>query len=172
MKRLSLGQITNLAEIIGAFAIVASLIFVGLQIRQNTDQAEASSYQTGMQFITLLSDFTATPASADLMIRGMNDFDGLSQIEKAQYDSKMANLINAFALAQQRYLQGTLSANEYTGYEHVIASLLLTPGVKQWWDVVAYTYPKRFQLLFKDILRRYPDEVPFSEYYKYEHKEQ
>ena len=170
MKRLSLSEVTGIAEIVGSIGIIVSLIFVGLQVRQNTSQVEAASYQTGMQFITLLHDFTATTESAELMIRGFDDFDSLSRIDKAKFDTKMANLVNAFALAQQRNFQGTLSAEEFDGYERTMARVFLSPGVKQWWDVTAFAYPKRFQVLFKEILRQYPNEVPVSDYYKYDHK--
>ena len=100
MKRLSLGQITNIAEIVGTVAIVVSLILVGLQIRQNTNQIEATSFQTGLRFIQTLDDLTATRESAELVIKGLNDFDALSQIDKALFDSKLTDLFNDFFIAR------------------------------------------------------------------------
>ena len=42
---MSLEQASSLAQIISALAVFASLIFVGLQIRQNTDAVRAASSQ-------------------------------------------------------------------------------------------------------------------------------
>jgi hypothetical protein len=167
MKRLSLSEVTGVAEIVGAIAIVLSLIFVGLQIRQNTNQIEAASFQTGLHFIQSVNDLTATPESADLIIRGMNDFEALSQIDKARFDSKLANLTNDFLVARQFYLQGSLSADEFAGFDRVMAQMLRAPGAAQWWAIVKRTFPQKYQDLFDDIVRRHPDVEPWSEYYKY-----
>ena len=43
-----LDRVHKIAEIVAAFAIVGSLIFVGLQLRQNTDAMQSSSAQTGL----------------------------------------------------------------------------------------------------------------------------
>jgi hypothetical protein len=167
MKRLSLGEITNLAEIIGTVAIVVSLIFVGLQIRQNTDQIAVASYQTGLRFIHSINELTATPESADLVIRGLNDFDALSQIDKAQFDSKLADLTNDFFAARQLFLQGSLSAEEFAGFERVMAQMLRSPGAVQWWATTGNVFPQQYQDSLEDVIRRYPEAEPWSEYYEY-----
>ena len=51
MKKLTLSQWTSIAEIIGMLAVVVSLIFVGLEIRQNTNQARTEGLETGTDFI-------------------------------------------------------------------------------------------------------------------------
>jgi len=170
MKRLSLGEITNIAEIVGTFAIVVSLIFVGLQIRQNANQMEATSYQTGLRFIQTLDDLTATQESADLVIKGLNDFDALSQIDKALFDSKLTDLCNDFFIARQLYLQGTLSAEEFADFDRIMAQILRSPGAVQWFATVRNAFPQRYQDLLDNIIGRHPNVQPWSEYYEYKHR--
>ncbi len=86
MKRLSLSEITGIAEIIGSIAIVVSLIFVGLQIRQNTRQVETSSIQAGLAYVESINNLTANPETAEVVMKGVNDFNSLSPIEKARFD--------------------------------------------------------------------------------------
>jgi hypothetical protein len=167
MKRLSLGEITNLAEIIGTVAIIVSLIFVGLQIRQNTNQIAAASYQTGLRFIHSINELTATPESADLVIRGLNDFDALSQVDKAQFDSKLADLTNDFFVARQLYLQGSLSGEEFADFERVMAQMLRSPGAAQWWATTRHVFPQEYRNSFEDVIRRHPDVEPWSDFYEY-----
>lgn len=45
MKKPTLGDLANLAEIIGAIAIVISLIYVGQELRANTAAVKAASLQ-------------------------------------------------------------------------------------------------------------------------------
>lgn len=167
MKRLSLSEITAIAEIVGSIGIIVSLIFVGFQVRQNTNQVEAASYQTGLRFIQSVNDLTATPESADLVIRGLNDFDAMSQIDKAQFDSKLADVTNDFLVARRFYLQGNLSADEFAGFDRVMAQMLRSPGAEQWWSTVKSVFPQQYQKLFDDVVRRHPNVQPWSEYYKY-----
>ena len=42
--KLKLSEMSNIAEIVGAFAIVVSLVYVGVQITQNTKGIRAQSY--------------------------------------------------------------------------------------------------------------------------------
>jgi len=43
---MSLGDLPNLGQIIGAIAVVVSLIYVALQIRQNTNAVRAATSQS------------------------------------------------------------------------------------------------------------------------------
>ena len=110
---------------------------------------------------------TATPESADLVIRGLNDFDALSQIDKAQFDSKLADLTNDFFVARQLYLQGSLSAEEFAGFERVMAQMLRSPGAVQWWAATGHVFPRQYQNSLDDVISRHPDIRPWSEYYEY-----
>jgi len=46
MKKLKLTQFSELAQIISAFALVVSLIYVGVLIKQNTKATQASMRQS------------------------------------------------------------------------------------------------------------------------------
>jgi hypothetical protein len=45
MRRLTLGEWASIAEIVSAVAVVISLIYVGYQINQNTEEVRASNRQ-------------------------------------------------------------------------------------------------------------------------------
>jgi len=52
VKRIDLGDIGNVAETIAAIAVIISLIYLGVQINQNTNAIRASSYQSVADNIT------------------------------------------------------------------------------------------------------------------------
>ena len=71
------------AEIVGIVAIVASLIFVGLQLKQSQDIALAASYQA--RTTTLAEAFSARAANtqalaAELRIQGINPEDEVTRL--------------------------------------------------------------------------------------------
>ncbi len=48
METITLEQMSYIAEILGVIAVIASLIYVGIQLRQNTESIEAASRQAAL----------------------------------------------------------------------------------------------------------------------------
>ena len=63
---------------IAAFAVVVSLLYVGYQVRENTNQIDAASLESGTDFIRGLNNLTTSEDSAKLVLAGLSDFDALS----------------------------------------------------------------------------------------------
>lgn len=86
MKKPSLGELANLAEIVGAIAIVISLIYVGQELKANTAAVKAASLQSithsssvNMLAVVENSDF------ADIRLRGDQDPMQLSEADRLRY---------------------------------------------------------------------------------------
>ena len=167
MKRLSLSEITGIAEIIGSIAIVVSLIFVGLQVRQNTSQIAANSVGTGLSFFEATNNLTTNPETVDVVLNGLNDFDGLSTSEKAEFDGLMFNVMTKFFMARQFYLQGTVTEADYASYEDTLARIVRSPGAMTWWAHAKHVMAPDGRAVIDDIIRRYADIEPTSSYYKF-----
>ena len=172
MKRLSLSEITGIAEVIGAIAIVVSLIFVGLQIRQNTNQIQANSVQVGLAFVEAENNLFANPESAEMALKGINNFNDLSPLEQARFDAMLGNVMTKFFMARQYYLQGSLSKLDYDSYEYTFTSLMRSPGTEDWWGRTKHMNPKFVQEVIDDMIQRYRDVTPYSEYLKFKRKKQ
>ena len=170
MKRLSLSEITGIAEVIGAIAIVVSLIFVGLQIRQNTNQIRANSVQVGLAYVEAQNNLMTNPETAELVMKGLSDFDALSPLQKARFDAMLGNVMTKFFMARQYYLQRSLPKADFESYEDAFASLLRSPGVEDWWSRTKNQNPKFVQEVIDEIIRRHHDLKPYTEYLKFEHK--
>ena len=73
------------AEIIGIAAIVASLAFVGMELRQNTAAVQSSNLQSAtdgsQEYLLLLA---SNPELSDLYDRAAADWDSLTAAEKRQ----------------------------------------------------------------------------------------
>ena len=94
MKK-KLKEIALVAEIISAFAVVAGLIFVGLEIRQSTDQAalntralEVAAYQDLIgQIIDINRDVINDAKLMDIIQRGQaNEIDPSDQVGSGRFN--------------------------------------------------------------------------------------
>jgi hypothetical protein len=82
-----LEKIHKVSEIVAAFAIVGSLIFVGLQLGQNTQAVEAQEDDSAYaSWFTLNQMVVSTPDFADILVRGQSGgLEVLSQAENIRF---------------------------------------------------------------------------------------
>ena len=82
-----------IAELAGAVGVIASLFYLGSQIRQNTRSVRASSYHA---VITNLSNLSAAIGHdapvADLFVQGQSDLQALSPTEQRQFGFLVVSL--------------------------------------------------------------------------------
>jgi hypothetical protein len=91
---MSLDQWSNLAQIVGSVGVILSLIFVGLQIRQNTSELQRNEHNSTMAQWTVIRMAIATNRDmAELMtagLRGSNAIDAADQLRLEQMLSEYA----------------------------------------------------------------------------------
>ena len=85
MKR-SLQDWTNLAEIIGTIAIIVSLIFVGLQVSDNTREMRSTAAHNATQsLLNWYVEIATNPQATRVFRLGMSDPTALPPDEALQY---------------------------------------------------------------------------------------
>jgi hypothetical protein len=80
---MKLSEWANVAEIIGGAAIIASLIFVGLEVRENTQVIKLTSDRAlDQQNLVLNTAVAESHDLAEILVKGESDRDNLSAQEK------------------------------------------------------------------------------------------
>ena len=80
---MALEQYAYLADIIAAIAVIASLIYLARELRQNTNAIRVSSSDNFVEFNFKLNSAVAMNREfAELWMKGMSDFDSLDAVEK------------------------------------------------------------------------------------------
>ena len=83
MRKLTLSEWANIAEILGSAVVVLSLIFIGLELRQNTNALYTNSWQQVIDKMIDLDISEATDqALGKVMIEGEANPDALSDEER------------------------------------------------------------------------------------------
>jgi hypothetical protein len=129
-------------EIVAAFAVVLSLIYLAAQIRTNTRQVDElirSQRQTSLNEVgTRFTNFRTLVANnrdlASVWQRGRQDYGSLDEIEKERFDLLMIEFLWGWGMIFLYRQQNTID-NEV--FELTLANLpgyVLHPGVRQWWE--------------------------------------
>ncbi len=146
METLTLEQIYFIGQTISALAVVLSLIYVGLQIKQNTtatQTASAQAYVTADNEIVGL--INSSPVLADILHQGAN---GLSSLKGGDLIRFMAFHESAFISFQSFHLQwqrGALDDSLWLTYKQAFLELLQQKGQQEWWERRRHWFNQEFQ---------------------------
>ena len=149
---MTLDNLGNVGEIVGAIAVVASLIYLALQIRQNTSALRSAAYRDATASAAEVNALLANNSDlATLFARGTLDFDRLNPIEKMQVGAVLGTLCGMYQELSYQYSQGHLDPDFWLGFESGLTALFQLPGVREWWPDRARLFSSDFQLLVSRV---------------------
>jgi hypothetical protein len=163
---MTLEDLYFIASIIAAFSVVVSLIFVGLQVRQNTAATRVAAAQAvHSNFAAWYASLQNNPELLGISIKGVKEYKALSEIEKAQFIALFMAFSSHSQDAFYKWRDGSLSPELWRGWEFVSMNLYSTAGGKAFWRERGYMFGESFQnFINDDLLKRnaHPGAKPFG----------
>ncbi len=114
----------------GQVAVVVSLIYVGVQVRQDTAAIQASTSQDVYeenQEVGLL--VMASAEMAAILLQADQDVAALSPIHSIRYGRWLNVTLNLYEAVHANALQGTMEAGMAAGWLDDMSELRCTPGM-------------------------------------------
>ena len=129
-------ELGAIGELVGGIAVIGSLIFVGLQVRQSNEMAKAEVMRAYIHAYNdqILSPI-ADPDRVQLYRDGLNNFDALDRNSQAAFHSQ---LVKIFLLGQTNFLlqrQGMVPEAMTHGVQRMDASMIKIPALAHWWEL-------------------------------------
>ena len=118
-----------IGELVSAVVVLITLVYLAVQIRQNTVAVAAStmdSVQSANDELNLLILNSAEVAS--IIARGSDEPETLDPIEQFRFISAMRVLANQGAKVLKLHRLGAVSEDEWIGHARHMAQLFGTPG--------------------------------------------
>jgi hypothetical protein len=148
----------NLAEIVGTAAIIFSLLFVGLQISDNTREMRSAAATNATESLqNWYVEIATNPQAASVFRKGMNDPNALSKEEAFQY---LLNIHSAMLAYQNVYFlgsEGTLDASLFQAMSATMAAVVPTPGFKWYWQQRSNFFTREFREFVSELSSSRPD---------------
>ena len=127
-------QRKDILEAVGFGAIVASLIFVAFEVRQNTSQMRVeAAYSINEALQSLNESQYEDPTRVDLLIRGEQDLNSLSPIESAQFTRFQLTRLNLCEYILGLEDEG-LPDVHIRYVEVIVREFNSKPGLAQWYE--------------------------------------
>ena len=147
---MTLADLGNIAEFIGALGVIASLIYVGFEVRANTKALRAQAYEAVvsgyMGIVQVLSDHAETIAKG--FKSSYDEFLTFSDAEKSIIFGYFFSFFKHFEQIFAQYQQGLIGAKEWEAWNEHIRMQFHQPGVQWWWQLrrTAFSEPFRTYL--------------------------
>lgn len=130
-KKMNWDAVGAIGEIIGAIAVVISVVYLAVQIRSGS---EALSTNIRDSVFTSLSQWnyqlTADPEFAWMFHRGLTDFDSLDEKERPRFMHTCYGLFKVCENIYLHYLSGSVSAKDWIQSREIAHAYYATPGAQ------------------------------------------
>ena len=148
----------NLGEFISGIAVLATLIYLSVQVRQNTKATKASSFhQVQREFNSWLISLARSSEMADILLKGNITPSSLNDLERVRYFGMIMTNFHVFETLYTEFCEGTASKEQWESEERSFIRLLALPGVQYYLDQHPWLYTARFRTYFERMLR---EEAP------------
>ena len=151
MRKLDVGQ---LAAILANVGVIASLVFVGVQVRQEAAATRAATIlQLKDSWVQLnLAEATSLDLSEAFESAETKGWDGASAVEKRLVAGHFRTLFHNWSNAYYQYENGTLDENQWKAYAREAQTAARSPLIQQVWSEWNYVYDDRFRGLMNGFI--------------------
>ena len=149
-----------LAEIVGVFAIVVSLVYLTLQLRQNTRSTRLETVQANSnEYHSWLDTVASNRELTYIYLRGLFDFENLDRGEQAPFAMIITRGYRIFYEQYFQWHEGAMDTAFWQSWSKQVADAIQHPGWREVWTRRKHHYPIDFQG-FVDGLMETKDTKP------------
>ncbi len=136
-----------IGEIVGAIAVVATLMYLARQMKQNSSALRSTTAQSANEMaISVFNPIAANKDGlADIVLRGLQDPNTLSALEMARFT---AHWQASFFTWQNWFYQnkkGDFDDGMFSGFSLLFTEVLRTPGLQDFWSHRRQFFSKEFR---------------------------
>lgn len=143
------------SEIVAAVAVVISLIYVGVGVRQNTAAIQVANHQAIVAMDMNKNNWLRDPAFAAIHLNATLGMDKLSPIEVVQYMTFVADTVNAWEFAFITYNKGAIADTIWSGWEGYYLSQLETEAFHTFWENQGESFSPDFERYVTSVLAEF-----------------
>ena len=135
---MTLNDLYLVSQIAIAAIGVPTLIFLAVQVRQNTKQLRANASH---QFLETNKDLNiamvGNKAAASVYVRGMKDFNALDEAERLQFVLWTGQYYQTFSNMHDLWKSGSLPETAWRPVRKHLIDMLAMPGTRHVWEMFA-----------------------------------
>ena len=136
----------NFGEFFGAIVVVASLIYVGKQVRDSAAQIRINTTTTTASLIEdAFAPLYTTKENQDVWHIGLAKPEDLPEDEYRRFDMLMFRMFYSYQVCVVQYDDGVINDDQFNASSYYFRHLFRTPGGRRWWSETNSAFSERMR---------------------------
>ncbi len=141
-----LDQLANIAEISAVALVIVSLIYVGIQIKQNTKATEISTSHAFVDtFSKTVLEICREKEFTDIYWRGLGGLSNLQGSEVAAFGAWTISACRAWELFYYQWQAHVFDDRLWVGWKAQFCDLFGYPGIQEIWSLRSHQFDVEFR---------------------------
>ena len=141
---MTLAEFGALGELIGGVAVIFSLVYVGVQIKQTANASRVATAQAFAKQYSDLNQMIAEPRIGAIFARGLQGLSTLTAGEQASFTSVLSSISRTLESFYFQERRRQLDARLFEGWFTQYLDLHAYPGVAEYWSMRRHQYSPEF----------------------------
>ena len=141
-----------IAETLGAVGVIASLVYLAGQIRQNTSTVRNSAASSLTEANSAFNAFLAQEDVNRIWWDGLADPEVLPEAELRRFMTIVSSANGMLQQSHAHFIEGAMSETTWAGQRQFLKWLTDQPGFRRYWTEWSSTMDTRFVALVEEIL--------------------
>ncbi|MCZ6665161.1 MAG: hypothetical protein O7B81_07645 [Gammaproteobacteria bacterium] len=143
---LTLEQWAFIAEVASGIGVIASLIYLAVQIRQNSKMVAAQTFQSiSSTSADLAFRMAENPEIANLMAAVFSDREGLTDEQHLRIDLTLRAAFRNFENYYYQFHRGFLEEDMWEGFRQTMLAMIHGKIGRDWWSRNKFGFGKRYR---------------------------
>ena len=157
---MDLQTLANIGEIIGAVIVILSLIYLTIQVRQNTQAQRTENYVRALDRLAAMQSTLSQDSEISLIFsRGLLDASKLTRLDKVRFNWSLYEAFGAFEFMFHASKTDSIDKEVWSRWSVAVAWWLTFPGVQTWWKVKPLPFTDSFTSFVETLLKDNPTDA-------------
>jgi len=150
----------NLGDFLGGIGVVATLLYLASQIRQNTMSIRMSAFLEAQRDVaSKLDQISTDPELIRIYFDGNRDFESFSKEDRRRYAAFMTGLFRRYETLLYQTRLGNIDRSEWEGVRAELDYMFKYPGARAWWSAGQISFNRELRdFIDREILATRPPE--------------
>ena len=146
--------INAIAQAIGAFGVVASLWYLGVQVHRSTRVAKIAAQDSAASALRdVTKPYMENAELARIWQVGLENLSALTPEDQSRFFHASYQFLKAFETIHTHYVYGLLDLELWEGWRELLRHYIASPGMGHYWKIRRDLFSRRFQEFVQSLDR-------------------
>ena len=156
---IDLEALANIGEVVGAAAVVASRLYLAVQVRQSTKAQRTENYARALDRVSSVQSMLSQDGEISrIFATGVQDTSTLAPMEKIRFTWAVYEAFDAFEFMFYTYKNKEIPEDVWSRWSTTVAWWLSFPGVQTWWACRPVLFSESFTAFVESLLADNPTD--------------